>query len=113
MEIVTAIENHGSEKILIDGRAIVGDPTVIERFYYSEFAAEAVRGLRERGGNLKNYKFAFVLHEPMLDPLRFGEIVASNRHMNVKAFDDLDEAGKWLRLSPGETDDFREEGVIH
>ena len=113
LAIVTAIEKHDSEKILVDGRAIHGDPTIIERFYYGEFVAEAVRALKERYGNLINYKFAYVLHEPTLDPLRFGETVAVNRHMYVKTFDNLDDAGEWLRLKPGETEDFREEGVIH
>lgn len=113
LDIVAAIEEHGTEKILVDARAIIGDPAVIERFYYGEFVAEATRALKERYENLIDPKFAFVMHEPTLDPHRLGETVAANRKMHVRAFDNLDDAGKWLRLSPLETNDLRTEGVIH
>ncbi len=80
----------------------MGDPALVERFYYGEFAAQAVERLRERASCDKNPQFAYVLHEPVLDPLRFGETVAANRGMFVKAFDNLDEAVAWLGLAPDE-----------
>src|SRR5436190_18619406 len=89
LEILNFVEEHHSEKVLFDGRQIVGDPAVVERFYYGEFTAEGVGKLRERGRHGKNPQFAFVFHEPVLDPLRFGETVAANRGMYVKAFDNL------------------------
>lgn len=33
------------------------------------------------------------------DPRRFGESVEVNRGMNVKAFEDLDAARRWLALA--------------
>ena len=45
-------------------------------------------------------RFAYVLEEPMLDPERFGETVAVNRGMRVRAFDNLEAARAWLELAP-------------
>ncbi len=43
--------------------------------------------------------FAHVLKEPVLDPQRFGETVALNRGMNVRTFDNLEDALAWLRTT--------------
>ena len=45
-------------------------------------------------------RFAYVLEEPMLDPDRFGETVAVNRGMIVRAFDNLEAARAWLAAAP-------------
>ena len=52
--------------------------------------------LEERIGNEKSHRFAYLLHEPTLDPLRFGETVMVNRGVAMKAVDNFDEAAKWL-----------------
>lgn len=96
LEILEAIAQHKMDKVLVDGRAIEGEPTTIQRFIYSEFAATATRTLRERMALPKPPQFAYVLQEPVLDPMRFGETVAVNRGMHVKAFDDLEDAFLWL-----------------
>ena len=50
LEMLDAIARHKAEKILLDGRALKGDPGTIQRFLYGEFAAHAVeRYIRERG----------------------------------------------------------------
>jgi hypothetical protein len=41
-------------------------------------------------------RFAYVLEKPVLDPERLGETVARNRGMDVKAFDNIEEADRWL-----------------
>ena len=81
--------------MLIDGRTLVGNPEVIERFFYGHFAAEMVMSYRDRGISAGT-PFAYVLIEPVLDSKRFGETVAVNRLMNVKAFEDPEEALEWL-----------------
>lgn len=43
-------------------------------------------------------QFAYVIHEPLRDPGRYGETVAVNRGMNVKTFETPEEALEWLRL---------------
>lgn len=97
LEVINAVKEHRSEKILFDGRKVVGDPTIIERFYYGEFVADAVKLLTE-SGDYEPPQFAYVLHEPVLDPHRLAETVAINRGMHVKAFDNIEEALEWLGL---------------
>ncbi|HEV8398412.1 MAG TPA: hypothetical protein VGQ18_01115 [Gemmatimonadales bacterium] len=40
---------------------------------------------------------AMVGPETLVDPRRFGEVVARNRGLNVRVFTDMDEATAWLR----------------
>jgi hypothetical protein len=71
----------------------------MERFYYGEFAAATAAQSKTRASGPTRY--AEVLKEPILDLQKFGETVAVNRGMLVKAFDTLDEALKWLeKFSP-------------
>ena len=97
VEILGAVASHDSEKVLFDGRELKGKPTFIQRFYYGEFTADAVRKFRIEYSH-RAPKFAYVLAPPVLDLDRFGEIVAVNRGMNVKAFDNLKDALGWLTL---------------
>ncbi len=107
LEVVSAVAENKSEKILFDGRTIKGDPSIIERFYYGEFAADAVISYINGADRADlDPQFAYVLREPVLDPLRLGETVAANRGMNVKAFDNMEDATEWLGLSPDEVLDF-------
>jgi hypothetical protein len=99
MKVLDALVQHQAKKVLIDGRAITGEPEPMERFYYGEFVADAVADLNKRGVSHVP-KFAYVLVEPVLDPERFGETVAVNRGMSVKAFDNLGEAEEWLLITP-------------
>ncbi|HEX3125997.1 MAG TPA: hypothetical protein VH394_01585 [Thermoanaerobaculia bacterium] len=110
-EILEAVARHRVEKVLFDGRKVVGRPTTMERFYYGEFVARSVAELGDRGVP-PGTQFAYVLTEPTLDPRRFGENVAVNRGMFVKAFDNLEDALGWLRIAPAKkpgADDDRED----
>ena len=100
LEMLDAVARHQTEKILLDGRALQGEPGIIQRFLYGEFAAYAVaRYITERGVS-RTAQFAYVLQAPVLDPRRLGEIVAVNRGMWVKAFDNLEDALGWLGCAP-------------
>ena len=92
LQIIDAIRQYRSEKVLVDGRKVIGQPLTIERFFYGEFVAEESKRLERGSGTM----FAYVLHEPVLDPLRLGETVALNRGMNIKVFDDYEMAATWL-----------------
>ena len=94
LEILDAVTRYKVNKVLFDGRRIVGKPELMERFFYGEFVAEAWRGMLPIVP-----KFAYVLEHPVLDPARFGETVAINRGMIVKAFDNLEDALGWLGIS--------------
>ena len=100
LEVLEAIKEKQSTKVVIDGRQLSGEPLTIERFLYGEFVAEAVKRL----GVGARPVFAYVLHEPVLDPMKFGETVALNRGMNLKVFDDYDLAIGWLGAVPVDSD---------
>jgi hypothetical protein len=104
LEMLEAVARHQIRKVLFDGRRLTGDPQTIERFYYGEFAADSVLQFKDRGVSPAT-KFAYILQEPVLDPQRFGETVAVNRGMLVKAFDDLEDALGWLGLAPANKPD--------
>ena len=105
LEILDAVARHKTEKILFDGRELKGEPDTIQRFLYGEFAANAVVSDIVKLGLTRTPQFAYVLQEPLLDPQRCGEIVAVNRGMWVKAFDNLEDAHRWLRLAPANKPD--------
>ncbi len=96
LQMLEAIQLHKSKKVLFDGRKLIGNPRTMERFYYGEFAAHSVLDYSRRGVS-RATQFAYVLKEPVLDPKKFGETVAVNRGMHVRAFDNLEEALRWLR----------------
>jgi hypothetical protein len=92
-EILGGLEQHKLNKVLVDGRQILGSPEPLERFYYGKYVAEAV-AKAVNASKIEVPRLAYVLTEPALDPNRLGETVAINRGMRVKAFDDL-KAGLW------------------
>jgi hypothetical protein len=94
-ETLASVVEHKLKKVLIDGRQVVGNPEPLERFYYGRYVADAVMQTVNRTG-IEVPRFAYVLHEPVLDPKRFGETVAVNRGMRIKAFDDIKKAEWWL-----------------
>jgi hypothetical protein len=99
LETLGAVAQHNTKKVMVDGRKLIGSPATIERFIYGKFAANSVKtykGHRVSAATL----FAYVLHEPVLDPHRFGETAAVNRGMHVRAFDNVDDAYKWLSIAP-------------
>ena len=98
LRILDAVDQNNATKVLFDGRGVKGNPETIERFWYGEFAAEAVTRYLIDGAVRRAPQFAYVLHEPVLDPKRLGETVSVNRGMWVKAFDNLEDAREWLRL---------------
>lgn len=98
VEMLEAVALHKAEKVLLDGRKLMGNPRTMERFFYGEFAAQTVASFENRGVSHAT-QFAYVLKEPVLDPRRFGENVAVNRGMYVKAFDNLEDALGWLAIA--------------
>jgi len=105
LEIVEAVNEHKSEKVLLDGRKIVGEPTIIQRFYYGQFVADAITAPDKKRGPVKLPEFAYVLMPPALDRGRLGETVAVNRGIKLKAFDNMPDALAWLGVTDLETED--------
>jgi hypothetical protein len=103
LEILEAVARHSTDKILLDGRELTGEPTTIQRFLFSAITAHAVMSYRRAHRASRALQFAYVLQEPVLDPQRFGETVAVNRGMWVKVFDNPEDALGWLRDAPANT----------
>jgi hypothetical protein len=103
LELLDAVVRRKVEKVLFDGRELIGQPDVIHRFLYGEYVAFTVARYVAARGLSHTPQFAYVLLEPVLDPLRFGESVAVHRGMWVKAFDNLEDARRWLE-SAGDGD---------
>jgi len=98
LEMLEAVALHKVGKVLFDGRALVGEPEMMERFYYGSFVARAI-GESLRHGKLSGpTQIGYVLEEPILDPQKFGESVAVNRGMFLKIFDNLPDALGWLGI---------------
>jgi hypothetical protein len=97
LQIFKVLEHHKVQNVVVDGRAITGEPSTIERFLYGEFVAATYSKLRRRT-MCHSPRFAYVLLPPVLDPQRLGEKVAVNRGMFGKAFDNLNEALEWLGI---------------
>ena len=94
-DILNALVESELKKVLVDGRELIGDPEPLERFFYGKYVADAVAQTINRA-KIEVPQFAYVLAEPMLDPNRFGETVAVNRGMRVKAFNNMAQAEWWL-----------------
>lgn len=101
LELLAAVVHYQAEKILLDGRNIKGNPAHIERFYYGYFAAAETISFTTKYRLHQQPQFAYVLHEPLRDRERYGEKVAVNRGMNIKVFETLEEASKWLGATTG------------
>jgi hypothetical protein len=100
LAMLEAVAQYRAEKILFDGRNLTGTPEHIERFFYGYFAATETIHLIAKCGLPRPPRFAYVMHEPLRDPRRYGESVAANRGMIVKTFGTPDEASQWLELTP-------------
>lgn len=94
VELLEEAVSSGAIRVLIDGRQMTGNPTGFERFLYGSFAAWAALDVLHRH-NAK-LKFAYLIHEPLRDRERYGEMVAVSMGMDVKTFEGKAEAVEWL-----------------
>jgi len=96
LDLVDAIKEHKLGNVLYDGRELTGEPRLLERFHYGHFVAESIQDLKDRGWTGPELRFAYVLKQPVLDEQRLGEATATSRGMNVKVFENINEALVWL-----------------
>jgi hypothetical protein len=81
-----ALKSGRTRAVLIDLRQMRGSPTTTQRFLMGVYLA----ALRFPG------PVAMVGNESMMDPERFGELVARSRGVHGKAFIDFNAAQQWL-----------------
>jgi hypothetical protein len=84
-------------KLFVDVCQVHGKITMLERFYFGEFAA--LEAIRFKGLGLSKIAIAFYGIEPIIDPDRFGEIVARNRGLNVIVTTETEEATQFLHAN--------------
>jgi hypothetical protein len=94
VELLESVKREKTDKVLVDGTAMTGEPEMFERFLYGAFAAIAVSEFNQDPS--VRIKFAYALKPPLLDAERFGESMAVKRGMDVKAFESIQEARAWL-----------------
>jgi len=92
--ILEAASPYGATKILVDCLQFNGNPNTLERYTYGEFIAEEVLRCQAL-----SWKFAYVGKPPLLDKGRFTELVANNRGIDGKAFDNIEDALDWLGIA--------------
>ena len=100
VQVMEAVSKNGSIRVLIDGRAVTGEPTVIERFIYGSFAANVATWGKADVETRHSHQFAYVLVYPTLDDRRRGENAAVNQGMNLRVFENLSDAAAWLDIDP-------------
>lgn len=98
--ILEAIARYQQNRVLVDVRGLKGNPSTIERFEYSEFAASSLHTIAH--GKYLVTRFAYLGEIPLIDSKRFGELVARNRGMNVRAHvtSEMEDALRWLEVDP-------------
>jgi hypothetical protein len=99
LAVLAAVIEHRARKVLFDGRGLTGEFTAMERFHYVSFMADKLRHSREPLLT-RATRFAYVLKPAALTPQRVGETVAQTRGVDLKAFDNLEEALRWLGVTP-------------
>jgi len=77
-------------KILVDVRDLAGNPSVTDRYDIGTFVATRCAERRFE------VRIALVGEEPLIDPARFGELVARNRFAKGRVFSETHDALAWL-----------------
>lgn len=93
-DALSAAGAHRQLRILIDVRKVTGNLTKMQRFEFGKAVAQLYARNPDGGPAL----IALFGNEPLLDPDRFGEAVAANRGVPVKATTDMNEAMNWLGI---------------
>jgi hypothetical protein len=89
-EVLAESAQRGALKVLVDCLRMGGSPTMVERYAMSEFLASKVVELK------RFPRLAFLGKEPLVDPNRFGELVATNRGVQMKTVEQMEDALNWL-----------------
>ncbi len=98
-QVIEACKKYQPSNFLVDFRKVEGEMSTMDRYNLSVTASK--KYIDEKlTGKIPSCRFAFVGNHPLVDPKRFGETVAVNRGLNVKAFTDIKEALAWLEVKP-------------
>ncbi len=93
-DALESLLDNNFSKLFFNAYKVKGKVTTIDRYYFGEFAA--LESLKYMGKGLKRIVVSVYGIEPIIDPERFGEIVARNRGLNLKVTTDKNEALQFL-----------------
>ena len=96
--VLNACVQFGLTKVLMDNRKAHGHVSVMDRWTYAQFMVSQIHDLIF-SGKLTNAYFAY-LGDELIDPQKFGQMVANNRGVSALATTDLQEAFRWLGIQP-------------
>lgn len=97
IRIFEAVARHGATRVLVDCSDLQGSITTMENFAHATFGAEMMDEFSELGVS-RTTRFAYVTVGAFSDPRKFAETVAVNRGLDVRTFDNVDDALQWLEF---------------
>jgi len=92
-ELLAESAQHGATRVLVDCMQIEGSPSKVERYELAEFMAHELSDLLS--GWKSSPRFAVLGKEPLVDQNRFSELVATNRGVQTKTVEQIEDALKW------------------
>jgi len=105
LKMFQAVADNNIFKVLVDCRNLKGNPTALERFEHSKFAAEKAHSAL-KSQNTRMASFAYVGYPPLFDPNRFGETVAVNRGLDTMTSNNVEDALRWLKIEPSRAEEY-------
>ena len=91
--LAESAQRHAT-KVLVDCLEMGGIPSALERYALADFLAH---GVVDHMSEWKTApRFAFLGKPPLVDPNRFGELVATNRGVQMKTVEEMEDAVRWL-----------------
>ena len=97
VQMFGAVARYRTTRVLVDCRELQGSITTMENFDHVNFAAEMIEKFSQRGVS-RATRFAYVTVGAFYDPDKFAETVAVNRGLEVRIFDNIDDALQWLEI---------------
>jgi hypothetical protein len=93
-EVLAESAQLGATRVLVDCLQIEGSPSMVERYDLAEFMAHELIDLISAWKS--SPRFAVLGREPLVNQYRFAELVATNRGVQTKTVEQMEDALKWL-----------------
>ena len=101
IQLLAACGQHKLSHVLVDFRSVEGSASKMDRYEFISSIAELHSHYIELSG--KSLRIAFVGPGTLISPDGFGEKVATELSLEIKATTDMAEALEWLESEPTES----------
>ena len=91
-------QNHAA-KVLVDCRQVSGTPSLGDYYSYGEFIAQE-QYKPTKTGRMRRPQLAYVAIKPLMNKAHFAQLVATNRGANMRSFENMEDALRWLGVEP-------------